>query len=450
MTRAVAVLASRFALARRRKNSTILDVRTTISGCHCLWQSTLGNGAAANDPTSAADADDYKWPNVYDEAHELMMASYISYPLSFLIREAKRGHLKDSEAVLQTLQTIRDGDLDTTLHPSDVKEIVLDNIDYVSRHPQNNLRDKFGWYAVLETWEKLERDHPDSLELLEFDDHGDDHRLVYGIVVNKIRRRITVIFRGTYAEETDDWKRNLEFDQVAISVPFNLRPMLGKSTMRVHQGMYNYLFENADRGPRFEHERYEEILQHLEHCIQRFPGFKVYVSGHSAGGALAKLFGFYLATSRLHGWNIAIPKPISIVCFGSLCLGDLGFQRAFHLTEKLGWVRHLRIINEGDPVCYLPPLIGYAPSGMHLQLHRDGGHSLWYPNGPGNNTWSGLMQVLRNSIIQSTDLFEEHMVPAYLRRLEREREPLQQVTLNEVYRNYNSLPSDSMKELGSY
>jgi hypothetical protein len=313
---------------------------------------------------------------------------------------------------------------------------------------------------------------------------------VYGIAVNEVRKRITVIFRGTYADGTDDWKRNLEFDQVELPLPLNLRrrstsrgyhrhhhnttPTPAESdvddamseecsdedgdvdvdvddddnaAMRVHQGMYNYLFNNCDRGTQYQNERYEEIVQQLQYCINRYPGFKVYVTGHSAGGALAKLFGFYLATSRLHHLNLAVPKPITVVGFGSLCVGDFGFQRAFQRAEGLGLIRHLRIINQGDPVCYLPPLINYMPSGMHLQLHRKSGFSFWRPNGPGNNTWSSLIQVLRFSIMQRSDVFDEHSVPSYLRRLEREKEALSLLTLDDLYRNSDVIPTEETLSL---
>jgi hypothetical protein len=316
---------------------------------------------------------------------------------------------------------------------------------------------------------------------------------LYGILINRPMKRITVIFRGTYADGTDDWRRNMQFDQVEIPVPHNLQPLLRTKadagtvgekedtmgddlnsptdsdsdssssssssdrtplsvpTMRFHQGLHEYLFENSSRDPKYQDQRYEEILRHL-HCIIRDnPDFKIYVAGHSLGGALAKLFGLYLSTSRqaLH-----IPKPITCVCIGSQLMGDTGFQRPFHCVERLGWIRHLRITNDGDPVCYLPPLVEYQPSGMHLRLRRRCGHIVWHPSGLGmtqdSNTrngnsaaWSGLMGVLRSSITQGGDLFNQHMVPAYLERLELERDALQKLTLDDLYRNPDLMGTDS-------
>jgi Lipase (class 3) len=415
-------------------------------------------------------------------------AAYISYPLSFLIREAKRGALRRSGDVLERLEAIRDGDLSTALQPHEVREIVRDNMEHIARHPQNDFDDRHGWYSVLEHWSDVTTKRPGSISLLEFDDHGEAHRLVYGILVNRIRRRITVVFRGTYADGTDDWRRNLQFDLVEIPVPYNLQPILRRDergqvtedlpleaagtadptesnvdrdsyggttdnhhhhgavpTMRIHHGLYEYLFDNSARGPKYQQERYEEILGHLQRILRENPGFKIYVAGHSLGGALAKFFAFYLSTSRQ---ALQIPKPVTCVALGSLLLGDAGFQRAFHCVERLGWIRHLRITNDGDPVCSLPPLDEYRPSGMHLSLRRQRGHVLWHPSGRGgvehrnDNSWRSLMGVLRSSIIQGTDLFQDHLVPAYLRRLEREKESLQKRTLNELYRDPELVGTD--------
>jgi Lipase (class 3) len=369
----------------------------------------------------------------------------MSYPLSFLIREAKQGNLKNSKQVLSILQSVRDGDLSTVLSPQEIMDIILENKDHVLQHRSSDLVDEFGGVKILEYWESLAQQYGSgSLSLLEFDDHYDKRRLCYALLINKVRRRITVVFRGTYADGTDDWKRNLQVEQTEIPVPFNLQNILRDDegnplTMRVHKGLYEYLFRNDDRGPQFDTERYQEILKHLQTCLEENPGFKIYVTGHSAGGALAKLFAFYLSTSRkaLH-----IPKPVTCICVGSLVMGDRGYSQAVSCVEQLGWLRHLSIKNEGDIICYTPPLQWYAPAGMHLRLHRDGGHLFWHPSGPGmqlyhDNTLKSMMRVFRSAMTRRVDLLSEHLVPCYLRRLEAERDSLSQLTLEDLYNDPN-------------
>jgi hypothetical protein len=294
---------------------------------------------------------------------------------------------------------------------------------------------------------------PGSVSLLEFDDHYDEQRLCYALFVNKVRKRITVVFRGTYADGTNDWKRNLQIDQLSIPVPHNLQPAVrtkmeklqqrhGPSSpiaMKVHHGVYEYLFRNTDNlsGSKYEHrERYEEIVDLLRRATDTYPNYKIYVTGHSMGGNLAKLFAFYLSTSRT---TQQFPKPVTCICVGSPVMGDVGYSLAMTCAEELGWLRHLSIKNEGDAICYMPPMTWYEPSGMHLRLHRHGGHLFWHPSNPHSmdryhdNTLKSLLRVLKSSFLRGVDLLDEHLVPTYLRRLEREKDALSKISLNELY-----------------
>jgi putative lipase involved disintegration of autophagic bodies len=54
-----------------------------------------------------------------------------------------------------------------------------------------------------------------------------------------------------------------------------------------------------------------------------YPGFKVFVTGHSLGGALGLLLSFCIAADP------RIPKLVTCVSAGSLLVGDAKFQGAF-------------------------------------------------------------------------------------------------------------------------
>lgn len=60
------------------------------------------------------------------------MASYVSYPITFLLREARAGRLKHSDRILEKFRAGTDGDMSTALHPSDFLEIVRGNYDYMA------------------------------------------------------------------------------------------------------------------------------------------------------------------------------------------------------------------------------------------------------------------------------------------------------------------------------
>ena len=371
---------------------------STISSTTSSSSSQDNNNNNNNENKTDDDDDDFEWPSVYEEASEMVMVSHLLYPLSFLIRQAKQGHLKDSATVLELLQTIRDNDISTNLSISQLLNIVDNNYDYLSQH-RTDLDDCL---KMLQHWSSQYNSQiypPGSVRLLEFDDHYDQQRLAYGLFIDKIRRRITLVFRGTYADGTADWKRNIQIDQIEIPAPYNLQPILRNKlhhkqkqqnqysdddndnndnepiiTMKVHHGLYDYLFDNTYclyGSKYYGKERNEEILDLLQQCLVEYPRYKIYVTGHSMGGNLAKLFAFYLSTSR-NAYNL--PKPVTCICVGSPVMGDEGYSLAMTCAEELGWLRHLSIKNEGDVICYTPPLIQYQPSGMHLRLHRTEGH----------------------------------------------------------------------------
>ncbi|KAL7564487.1 hypothetical protein ACA910_017954 [Epithemia clementina (nom. ined.)] len=447
--------------------------------------------------------DGYTWPNLYDEAHEMMMASFISYPITFLLREARAGRLKNSEAILEQFKATNDNNVSISLGPQDFIDIVRDNMDYIAtNYPLGS--PEFGWYSVFEMYNKLNNLAPnhDDIQLIEFDDKQETHRLVYGIGINKRLKRITVIFRGTYAQDTRDWVRNLQFGLVDVPLPSVVLeddddPITTTTTtttnpsstatsttnynnndknnnnkltqLFVHQGIYEYLFHNSERGLDYPRERYEEILGNILSCLDQveYHNYKVFVTGHSLGGALALLLAFFAAAEE------RLPKPVTCVSLGSLLVGDAAFQQAFERLERKGWIRHLRITNQHDPVPCLPPFTWYKPVGMHLRLladqtttdnngsgdnnkysmnnnlngHQQGsmvGYQLEHATRtndasisagvPPINTFSALWESYQaaGSLEQ---LQAPHFIPEYLRRLEREKSRLQSLSLNECYRN---------------
>jgi putative lipase involved disintegration of autophagic bodies len=73
--------------------------------------------------------------------------------------------------------------------------------------------------------------------------------------------------------------------------------------------------------------------------------FRLCATGHSLGGALATLFGFYAANDpRI----IENGLPVEIFSFASPLVGDARFRRAFKSLESKGKIMHARICNSGD------------------------------------------------------------------------------------------------------
>lgn len=90
-------------------------------------------------------------------------------------------------------------------------------------------------------------------------------------------------------------------------------------------------------------------------AMSAFSSHRLTVSGHSRGGALATLFGFYAAAGNRVK---AHERPVEVISFASPFVGDYRFRKAFKGLERNGKIVHARIVNANDfgkqlpQVCY--------------------------------------------------------------------------------------------------
>jgi len=180
-------------------------------------------------------------------------------------------------------------------------------------------------------------------------DLKNEKELVYAVGVNPVEERITVIFRGSVTK--NDFMTDAKISLVQIPDPRRFNGTEGDDSdgddVGVHQGFYEYLFGESD-GTR---SKYMEIMQHIDRLLAENPSrknYKLYITGHSLGGALATLFGFYAATSS------SVALPVTVVSVASPRVGNLAFARTFAEMESQGKLRHLRIANHKDPVTLGP------------------------------------------------------------------------------------------------
>lgn len=103
--------------------------------------------------------------------------------------------------------------------------------------------------------------------------------------------------------------------------------------------------------------------------------YNLCITGHSLGGALATLFGFYVAAKprfsnlkRVNIWTYAAPR-----------VGTNAFFHAYQYLESIGRIRHARFSNTHDIVPLIPfcnferdDLQFYQHVGMRIQLHNTG------------------------------------------------------------------------------
>lgn len=116
-----------------------------------------------------------------------------------------------------------------------------------------------------------------------------------------------------------------------------------------------------------------QLSAQIKALVKANPGYKVYVTGHSLGGALASL-----AASRMVYENIT-SNPI-VYTFGQPRVGDYAYAHEFDSKVKSAW----RVVHYADPVPHCPicgefpwdPAICNPCGSFHNGYHH--GREIWY------------------------------------------------------------------------
>src|SRR3990167_990463 len=154
-----------------------------------------------------------------------------------------------------------------------------------------------------------------------------------------------VCFRGT--ETARNWLTNLNFPLIETG-QFPQRYL--KSGVRIHQGFNDAL---------------QSVWDQVESFVQRarssFPNIKVYVCGHSLGGALATLCFGYMVLSDY-------PIPVTAVyTIGQPRAGNKKFREALEFASPN--TKFIRITNNQDCV---PSLASGQHCGLHVHIDAAG------------------------------------------------------------------------------
>lgn len=119
--------------------------------------------------------------------------------------------------------------------------------------------------------------------LTHFHDEKSTRGMVYGIAVNHIRKRITVIFRGSVTKQ--DFITDANLAQRKVNNPVAKVAMETPTTINIHTGFYQYLFKKDDTG----RVRLEHILDDVKELMKRNKGYRLYCTGHSLGGKITTM-----------------------------------------------------------------------------------------------------------------------------------------------------------------
>lgn len=158
-----------------------------------------------------------------------------------------------------------------------------------------------------------------------------------------------IVFRGS--DGTPDWIDNFKFWK--RDTPY--RESGTKKRIKIHSGFLGQymLIRNI-------------VHAKVEKHLQEYPSSKIYVSGHSLGGALAQVcaidvqynfFPFILeATDRLE-----------CITFGSTRVGNWAFKKSFNKRV----LNARRYVNGDDVVCKIPPsIMFFKHTAMKIKIGK--------------------------------------------------------------------------------
>jgi len=309
-------------------------------------------------------------PSVYDEAMAMLSAALTIYIFADL-RDLARGgaasfSLEESEAPLgaeKMIEMIKANK--EALMASGSYDDLESRLRTLARlHGEQEKK------GILDT--VLGKNGGKEAQLVEFVDVDSQRCLVHGITINSELKRVTVTFRGSVTK--NDFIADSKVVQIKVENPVHVLNEKCAETINIHAGFYGYLFRKDKKSNK---TRIEEILDSVKDHLRQNPGFKLYCTGHSLGGALCTLFSFYAASDediiRL------VTGPIRVYSIASPYVGNVKFLLAFQALERLKRLQHLRIANAEDVVTHMPfvapkvgmlsPILALTTGAVNLYKH---------------------------------------------------------------------------------
>ncbi|MEO0508555.1 MAG: lipase family protein [Verrucomicrobiota bacterium] len=173
---------------------------------------------------------------------------------------------------------------------------------------------------------------------------------------------IVVVFRGT--DKINDWFSNFQ----AVRDPGPL------TKTKAHEGFQDALFPSVIR-----------LTNAIDTLFNN--GQRIWVTGHSLGGALCSLYAamMFEAGYHVHGiYTFASPRP-----------GDAKLADA--LETRMSHGPHHRVVNENDVVPHVPPEPFFSHSGTRMIL-RDQDHDIT------SDGWRGVKRNIFERLMDFTGI----------------------------------------------
>jgi hypothetical protein len=182
------------------------------------------------------------------------------------------------------------------------------------------------------------------------------------------------------------------------------------------------------------------ILDQVQVLLDANPGYKLYITGHSLGGALALLMSVQ-ASVRFARPGI----PVTCVTIANPRVGDSRFRGAIQSLEQKKMLRLLTVHNFLDLVPSMPNRLcrcdfcrpnKFCMPGIIMILKKRS-YSITYHSGTNNTRWeefTGEFQRLLIVIFCFCQMGPSHNYRTYLDRLVAQKDKLTNMYLNDLYR----------------
>jgi hypothetical protein len=361
---------------------------------------------------------------VYSNAVDLLALSAFIYEIVDLRTLMKDGRFKKNENLTEiSLQTPKSfGDVQAAV--KDILPELLSDAKKADKKLHESLM------MVAEYFDKESDMAAETLARRELYIVADDEKMkwdscVHAIAVNKAKKRVDVVFRGT--SEMGDWKANLN----AIFMRNIDNPIQAMNEtlprIKLHRGFAHAVLGHPrkDQG----NETYKHILENVKSIMRSqedHQEYRLFVTGHSLGGATSTLFAFFAAADSF------FTGPIHLYSFASPRVGGKSFRQAFRHLEERGRIRHARIHNAHDKVTHHPYFNGlYKHVGLQVRLNKHDGPQIDYPF---NDKWfQDRTSNILTHIWTSKDLLHYHDLKTMFYRLRNATEPLRSTSLQKEY-----------------
>jgi hypothetical protein len=328
-----------------RTNSTTLSLAQRLDHAQWVEQSIP---IMNNDEAAAPDIEPF--PCLYDEVMEMSLSAVSVFGIADLRRLTRSGDLED-QTVLQLPASGEDIKTFFQAH----KELLKQKI---------KTRD-YNALSILFDDGAGQRDNRSTSDIVNcatlhyLGDENASHECVYAISSNSMRKRIVVSFRGSITVQ--DWIQDSKFIMADVANPFRGDDPESPETVQIHYGFKQYLYddapsilpasvhsfvqattkstgslssnakgiqhgENEASNSTTKQSKIEEILEKVQALLAEHPSYKVYVAGHSLGGALSLVFAMEAAS------KLDTKQPVTCIVLGNPRTGNLAFRQVMHVS----------------------------------------------------------------------------------------------------------------------